>query len=96
MKLYEYTLSIDEEQELKKEGVFVYIIKLSNNKYYTGITKNLVVRLLQHTNGLSKSTRQFRPIVLKWITKFSNYKDARWLEKKIKNRGARNYLCHNK
>jgi len=91
-----YTFNEEEIKEIDKEGVYVYILKLSNGKYYTGISKNLVRRLIEHSKGLSKSTKNGRPIILKWITKFNNYKDARWLENKIKKIGARNYLCHTK
>jgi predicted GIY-YIG superfamily endonuclease len=94
MEINGYLVSDCEKQELESVGVWVYILKLRNNTYYTGITKHLVTRLIQHNKGLSYSTKRHLPCVLKYIVKFNNYKEARWLEKKIKHRGARNYLCH--
>lgn len=94
MYLNEYLMTDLEKQELESDGVWVYILKLRNNTYYTGITKHLVTRLIQHNKGLSFSTKRHLPCILKYIVKFKKYKEARWLEKKIKHRGARNYLCH--
>ena len=96
MTLNGYNFNETEQKEIDTPGVYVYILQLSNGRYYTGISKNLVKRLIEHNKGLSRSTKHGRPVILKYIVKFSNYKDARWLEKKIKNRGARNYLYHNR
>lgn len=94
MIVYGYTLNSDEVNELEQEGVYVYIIRLANYTYYTGISRNIVVRLLQHSKGQCKSTKYKRPVVLKYLVKLKDYKEARWLEKKIKNKGAKRYLCH--
>jgi predicted GIY-YIG superfamily endonuclease len=89
-----YYIGEEAQKELLKKGVYCYILKMRNGKYYTGITAHLIKRLTQHNQGNCFTTRLHRPITLLYIAKFSNYKDARWLEKKIKHRGARNYLCH--
>jgi len=73
-------------------AITVYVLKLSNNSYYTGITKDLNNRLQQHNKGQSKSTRHGRPITLIYSVELPDYKQARWLEVKIKNRGASRYL----
>ena len=93
MYLNNYLLSDSEKKEIESTGVIVYILKLRNGTYYTGITKHLVTRLIQHNKGLSFSTKRHLPCVLKYIVRFEDYKTARWLERKIKHRGARNYLC---
>lgn len=34
--------------------LYVYILKCSDNTYYTGITNNLEKRLIQHNEGIDK------------------------------------------
>lgn len=88
-----YNFNNEELEQLDVPGVYVYILRLSNYTYYTGITKDIRIRMLQHERGESKSTKYKRPLKLIYIVKFKDYKDAHWLEKKIKNRGAKQYLC---
>jgi len=72
--------------------IFVYILLLSNNTYYTGMTNNLKRRMEEHNTGKSISTRNYLPAKLIYYTTLTDRKQARWLEKKIKNRGAARYL----
>ena len=64
----------------------VYILKCSDNTYYTGITSNLEERLLQHQTGFYQSSYTFnrRPVELKYYTNFLNSGIAIDFEKKIK------------
>lgn len=71
---------------------YVYILLLSNNTYYTGITNNLARRLLEHNHGKSKSTCHHLPVILKHTEKFKTRNQARTKEVYIKNRGAKRYL----
>ena len=75
-----------------ESGCFVYILLLSNRKYYTGMTVDLKRRLTEHKNGQSKSTQRYLPFKLMYYVFMQSSKEARWLEKKIKNRGAERYL----
>ncbi len=45
---------------------YVYLLKCSDNSYYTGITTDLQRRLTEHNNSKkgSKYTRSRRPVVL--------------------------------
>jgi len=45
---------------------YVYIVRCGDNSLYTGITKNLEKRLLEHNNGPNgaKYTRSRRPVML--------------------------------
>jgi putative endonuclease len=65
----------------------VYIVKCSDNTFYTGIARDLEKRLREH-NGEIKGgaiyTRSRRPIVLKYSEKFSNRSDALKREYEIK------------
>jgi len=72
--------------------VSVYILKLANHSYYTGISKQLDKRINQHERGLSKSTKQHLPCQLIYFAECEGYSNARSLEKLIKNRGASRYL----
>jgi len=72
--------------------VNVYILKLQNNTYYTGITKNLNRRMNEHESGKSKSTRKFLPCQLVYFAECEGYRNARKQEKYIKNKGAFHFL----
>lgn len=43
---------------------YLYILKLIDNKIYTGSTKNLRSRVTEHKKGKVKSTKNKRPIKL--------------------------------
>lgn len=45
---------------------WVYILRCSNNTYYTGYTNNLTKRYAEHVNGTGrcKYTRSFKPVAL--------------------------------
>ena len=73
-------------------SVFVYILKLDNKFYYTGITKNIVQRLNQHLSRSSKSTKRYLNMKLVYSKMKPNYTEARKLEVRIKNCGAGRYL----
>lgn len=75
---------------------YVYVLSLSNNTYYTGMTIDIARRLKEHNEGKSKSTRNYLPFKLLYYVQMHSQKEARWLEKKIKNRGAARYLCMRK
>ncbi len=75
------------------KGTFwVYILRMSNGKYYTGITNDLDRRITEHKQGRSKSTRRYLPLEIQWIRIEKTRKEARALEVKIKSRGARRFL----
>jgi len=75
-----------------EQTCFVYVIRLKNGKYYTGITANLKRRLSEHATGRSKSTKYYLPFTLVWYTELPTRQHARIIEVKIKNRGASRYL----
>jgi len=50
---------------MKEKLWFVYIIKCKDKSFYTGITDNLMTRMINHNRGVaSKYTRTRRPCVL--------------------------------
>jgi len=64
----------------------VYILKCSDNTYYTGMTSNLEQRIFQHEEGtfVDSYTYKRRPVVLQFIAEFTNVTDAIELERRIK------------
>ena len=65
---------------------FVYILKCSDESYYTGITSNLNKRILEHQSGkYSDSYTSSRlPVELVFYADFTNVGMAIEFEKKIK------------
>lgn len=65
---------------------FVYILKCSDNSYYTGITSNLEKRLFEHEIGVDIKcyTYKRRPFILVFHEVFNNPIDAISAEKQIK------------
>ena len=72
--------------------MFIYILKLSDNTYYTGITNNITRRFKEHSNGRSISTRYKRPVILIYLREANDRKTARRIEVKIKGMGAKRFL----
>ena len=65
---------------------FVYILKCSDNSYYTGITNDIDRRLIEHNNGVDKKSYTFlrRPLNLVYFEIFQNPNEAIKWEKRIK------------
>ena len=64
---------------------FVYIVKCSDDSYYTGVTSNLEKRIAEHNSGLIKGyTSKRLTIELVYSNRFNNVNDAIRSEKQIK------------
>ena len=65
---------------------FVYIVKCSDNSYYTGFTNDLDRRLGEHQSGKNKDSYTFdkRPVQLMWFETFNDVLNAIAIEKQIK------------
>lgn len=65
---------------------YVYIIKCSDNSYYTGITNNVEKRFKEHEFGYNKDSYTFkrRPLLLEFYQEFNDVLQAIYFEKKIK------------
>ena len=67
---------------------YVYVLKSKkDNKCYIGSTNNLKKRLKEHNDGKVFSTKNRRPLVLKYYEAFLSEKDARLREQRLKNYG---------
>lgn len=73
-------------------AVYTYIIQSSTGEYYTGISKDIESRLSQHNAGSCKSTRKLNGWIVVYLMVKPDRKEARKLEVKIKNRGAKRYI----
>ncbi len=63
---------------------YVYILRLSNNTYYVGLTKNLEQRIKKHNEGGVPSTAKYGPQQLVWYSVFTNKEKAIAFEKYLK------------
>lgn len=65
---------------------YVYILKCSDNSYYTGITNNLEKRFNEHVFGKYRDcyTYKRRPLSLEFNQNFNDVLQAIYFEKKIK------------
>ena len=64
----------------------VYILKCSDDTYYTGLTKELEARIHQHKMGVYPESYTFprRPVELVWSVVAESYREAFQWERKIK------------
>ena len=51
----------------KADQFFVYILKLADGTFYAGQSRELRIRLTEHNDGLTKSTRGKKPVLV-WST----------------------------
>ena len=65
---------------------YVYILKCSDNSYYTGITNNVNKRFKEHQFGNKEDSYTFkrRPLVMVFYQEFNDVLQAIYFEKKIK------------
>ena len=65
---------------------YVYILKCSDNTYYTGVTSKLHKRIQEHKHGKHKESYTYkrRPIELKYYAEFTDINLAIQSEKQIK------------
>ena len=64
---------------------YIYILEsVKDKKKYTGYTENLKLRFEQHCQGLSKSTKNRRPLKLIYYEACLNKKDAMKRERYLK------------
>ncbi len=68
------------------KGSYVYILKCSDNSYYTGITANLSKRITKHKSGKHQEgyTYSRRPVQLVFYAEFTDINLAIASEKQIK------------
>lgn len=63
---------------------YVYILKLENDQYYTGFTKDLKKRLERHKNHSSPTTSRLEPKDLVFYAAFKSKQKALDFERYLK------------
>lgn len=63
---------------------YVYLLRLKNNKFYTGSTPDISRRVDEHKSGKCESTKNHRPIALIWFCVFPSRLLARRFENYLK------------
>ena len=63
---------------------YMYILKCSDNSYYTGSTTNLELRLQQHQNGEGANhTKKHLPVELVYYEEYERIDEAFYREKQV-------------
>ena len=63
---------------------YTYILKCSDNSYYTGSTKDMEKRLWQHENGEGANHTKVRlPVILVYVEQYDRVENAFAREKQI-------------
>ncbi|PKA83442.1 putative endonuclease [Ulvibacter sp. MAR_2010_11] len=70
---------------------YIYILKCADGLLYTGLTNDIARRLLEHQNGLNKTSFTFkrRPVELIFHQELNDIRQAIYFEKKIKRWSAK-------
>jgi len=77
--------------EVPPVDYYVYIVRTSKDKLYTGITKDLERRVRQHNEGKgAKALRGQRPVELVWHSPLMSKSDALRVEHLIRVGGVEN------
>jgi putative endonuclease len=65
---------------------YVYLLKCSDDSYYTGVTNNLERRVAEHQEGENSKAYTFkrRPVVLVFFETFIDINEAIEFEKQVK------------
>jgi putative endonuclease len=71
---------------------YVYILKCSDGKSYTGCTDNLKERIERHTKGYVPATKERRPLKLDAYFAFKNKHKAFEFEKYLKSGSGRAFI----
>jgi len=79
-------VSLSNHDLILMKSYFIYILKCSDDSYYTGVTKNIQKRFYEHQEGLigGSYTHDKRPVQLLYVEEFQDVNDALNREKQIK------------
>lgn len=63
---------------------YMYILECADGSYYTGSTKNIDLRLLQHQSGEGENhTKKYLPVKLVYFEEFRRIDEAFYREKQV-------------
>lgn len=75
-----------------KTTCFVYVLRLDESSFYTGLTNNMERRIKEHRTKKTGYTSKFKTKEIIFLFEADNRKEARKIEIYIKNTGARKFL----
>ncbi len=81
----EYVLDAPDPRPRKDDETdvfYVYLLSLSDSKYYAGQTNNLKARILEHNRGKTKSTADKNPKLV-WFSRVRTRSEAEAYEKEL-------------
>ena len=79
---------------MDSENYYVYVIRsYETGRYYTGYTRNPGVRLRQHNDGWTRSTKGGIPWEIVHLESFSDKASALRREREIKARRSHKYIA---
>ena len=72
------------------EPWFLYLLRCSDNSFYTGISNNVAERVKEHNDGKGALyTKERRPVFLEYQEEYPDKFSARRREEQIKNWGRK-------
>jgi len=71
---------------------YVYVLRCSDQRLYTGSTRDLQKRLKAHSAGSVRTTKNRRPFELVYTEEFDSYSEARKRELYLKSGTGREWL----
>ncbi len=74
------------------EKVSVYILRMADGSFYTGMTNSTDRRFEEHRRGQSKSTKSKLPFKVLYVVELGSRQEARDMEVRVKKRGARLFM----
>jgi predicted GIY-YIG superfamily endonuclease len=79
--------------QLMKRFLYVYILvsEIDVTKHYTGITRDLAGRLIEHNRGHCPHTAKHKPWQIETAIAFASEKKARAFEKHLKSGSGREF-----
>ncbi len=89
------TLSVN-TAHLPQKRYTMYILEMSNGKYYAGITNNIKRRLGEHRTKKKGYCFKFLPVLLVHMRVFNTRKEARKEEVKAKQMSPRRYYLRHR
>ncbi len=72
---------------------FTYVLySHKSDRIYIGQTNNIALRLTEHNQGKSKSTKRYKPWIVIYKEKFDSRSDAMKREKELKSHQGREFI----
>ena len=86
----EWEVPFGPKEQLRANDIYVYVLKLSDNSFHVGRTKDLMRRLSEHQNNEVESTANKNPELVWFNLAYYTGTDGRQLEKAFKEMSEKN------